>query len=92
MIANAVDDFQYLRPAIAIVLGIIGLKLIGSFAGYELPTSSSLLNLGGLEKTNDIRVLGDAPEHSDLGPGSGEQFIVIALHSHLLQRAGPRIR
>lgn len=31
MVANAVDSFVYLRPAIALVLGFIGLKLIGSF-------------------------------------------------------------
>jgi len=43
IIAAAVDDFVYLRPAIAVVLGFIGLKLIGSFAGYEIPTLDSLL-------------------------------------------------
>jgi len=42
VISNAVDAFEYLRPAIAIVLGFIGLKLIGSFAGYEVPTVTSL--------------------------------------------------
>jgi len=43
IIAAAVDDFVYLRPAIAVVLGFIGLKLIGSFAGFEIPTLDSLL-------------------------------------------------
>ena len=31
------------RPAIAVVLGFIGVKLIGSFAGYEISTETSLL-------------------------------------------------
>jgi len=48
VISNAVDDFQYLRPAIAIVLGFIGAKLIGSFAGFEVPTLTSLLLVLGV--------------------------------------------
>lgn len=48
VVANAVDSFVYLRPAIALVLGFIGLKLIGSFAGYELPTLASLLLVLGV--------------------------------------------
>ena len=48
VIANAVDDFKYLRPAIAVVLGFIGVKLIGSFAGFEIPTVSSLLLVLGV--------------------------------------------
>ena len=40
--------FADLQPAIAIVLGFIGLKLIGSFAGYEIPTESSLLLVLGV--------------------------------------------
>ena len=43
VIANAADNYQYLQPAIAVVLGFIGVKLIGSFAGFEIPTVSSLL-------------------------------------------------
>ena len=48
VIANAADEFKYLQPAIAVVLGFIGAKLIGSFAGYELPTISSLLLVLGV--------------------------------------------
>jgi hypothetical protein len=43
LIANAVDDFVYLRPSIAIVLGFIGGKLVGEFAGYGISTEASLL-------------------------------------------------
>ncbi len=45
---QTVANFQYVRPAIAIVLGFIGLKLIGSFAGYEVSTLSSLLLVLGV--------------------------------------------
>ena len=48
LIANAAAEFVYLEPAIAVVLGFIGLKLVGSFAGYEIPTSSSLLLVLGV--------------------------------------------
>jgi len=48
IIAGAVDDFKYLQPAIAIVLAFIGGKLIGSFAGYEVPTETSLLLVLGV--------------------------------------------
>ena len=48
VVANAVDDFIYLRPAIAVVLGFIGVKLIGEFGGYEIPTVSSLLIVLGV--------------------------------------------
>ena len=37
------DDFKYVRPAIALVLGFIGLKLIGEFVGVEVDTLTSLL-------------------------------------------------
>jgi TerC family integral membrane protein len=43
VVAQAVDDFKYLRPAIAIVLGFIGAKLIGEFAGFEVSTLASLV-------------------------------------------------
>ncbi len=42
VVRSMVDQFVYLRPAIAIVLGFIGAKLIGEYAGFELPTAASL--------------------------------------------------
>jgi len=42
LIAKGIDQFEYLRPSIAIVLGFIGFKLIGSFFGAEVPTAASL--------------------------------------------------
>ena len=42
IVAQAVNDFQYLRPAIALVLGFIGAKLIGEFVGVEISTTASL--------------------------------------------------
>ena len=40
---QAVNDFKYLRPSIALVLGFIGAKLIGEFVGVEVSTAASLL-------------------------------------------------
>ena len=39
VVANAMENFEYLRPAIAVVLAFIGAKLIASFGGYEVRTS-----------------------------------------------------
>jgi len=43
IIAQGIDQFHYLRPAIALVLAFIGAKLIGGFAGIEIDTLASLL-------------------------------------------------
>lgn len=42
MLANAVQDLRYLRPAVAIVLGFVGCKLAGEFFGYDVSTGLSL--------------------------------------------------
>ena len=66
IIANAVDDFVYLRPAIAVVLGFIGLKLIGSFAGVEVPTLTSLtLVLGVLGSGVGLSILDATAKDED---------------------------
>lgn len=43
IISTAADEYVYLQPAIAVVLGFIGVKLIGEFAGIDVPTIASLL-------------------------------------------------
>ena len=66
IIAIAVDDFVYLRPAIAVVLGFIGLKLIGSFAGVEVPTLTSLtLVLGVLGSGVGLSILDATAKDED---------------------------
>ena len=41
LVANAVAEFEYLRPAIAAVLAFIGLKLIGGYIGFEARVDSN---------------------------------------------------
>jgi len=43
IIAQGIDQFHYLRPAIALVLAFIGVKLIGGFFGVEVDTILSLV-------------------------------------------------
>lgn len=43
LVSDMKDNFEYLRPAIAVVLGFVGLKLIGSSFGYEVPMTTSVL-------------------------------------------------
>lgn len=43
VVAQAVNDFQYLETSIALVLGFIGAKLVGEFCGFEVSTVISLL-------------------------------------------------
>ena len=40
--AKAADELEYLEPAVAIVLGFIGAKMIAEYFGFEIPTEASL--------------------------------------------------
>ncbi|CAM9389646.1 unnamed protein product [Chrysoparadoxa australica] len=42
VLATAVGDLQYLRPAVAVVLSFVGCKLGGEYFGYEVSTGLSL--------------------------------------------------
>jgi TerC family integral membrane protein len=51
LIAGSIEGLRFLRPALAIVLGFVGAKMIGGVAGYEvgiLPSLAVVLGtLGG---------------------------------------------
>lgn len=70
VVANAMENFEYLRPAIAVVLAFIGAKLIASFGGYEVPTVSSLIFvLGTLGTGVGLSVMeGTAPDEDTKVP------------------------
>eukprot|EP00591_Stephanopyxis_turris_P008064 CAMPEP_0195530914 /NCGR_PEP_ID=MMETSP0794_2-20130614/34038_1 /TAXON_ID=515487 /ORGANISM="Stephanopyxis turris, Strain CCMP 815" /LENGTH=336 /DNA_ID=CAMNT_0040662535 /DNA_START=13 /DNA_END=1023 /DNA_ORIENTATION=+ len=42
ILSKAAADLEYLEPAVAIVLGFIGCKMIAEYFGYVLPTSYAL--------------------------------------------------
>lgn len=42
ILSKAAKDLEYLEPAVAVVLGFVGAKLIGEYFGYEIPTVASL--------------------------------------------------
>ncbi|KAJ1261363.1 hypothetical protein BS78_09G024200 [Paspalum vaginatum] len=42
LISESMADLEYLQPAIGIVLGFIGTKMIFDFFGYHIPTEASL--------------------------------------------------
>lgn len=42
LLASAVEDLVYLRPAVAAVLGFVGCKIGGEFFGYDVSTGLSL--------------------------------------------------
>ena len=42
VLSKAASDLKYLEPAVAIVLGFIGLKMIAEFFGLPIPTELSL--------------------------------------------------
>mmetsp|Transcript_13778 Transcript_13778/g.21284 ORF Transcript_13778/g.21284 Transcript_13778/m.21284 type:complete len:383 (+) Transcript_13778:144-1292(+) len=42
ILSKAATDLVYLEPAVAVVLGFIGSKMIGEYFGYEIPTQLSL--------------------------------------------------
>lgn len=68
IISQAADDYKYLQPAIAVVLGFIGVKLIGEFGGIEVPTVSSLLFVLGVLGTGvGASILEATADDSDAG-------------------------
>ncbi len=42
ILSKAASDLEYLEPAVAVVLGFVGGKLIGEYFGYQVPTITSL--------------------------------------------------
>lgn len=43
VVAKAVSSFHYLKPAVALVLGFVGMKMVGEFYHFEIGTGVSLL-------------------------------------------------
>lgn len=42
VLANAMVDLPYLKPAVALILGFVGAKLGAEYFGYEVPNTVSL--------------------------------------------------
>ena len=42
ILSKAATDLKYLEPAVAIVLGFIGSKMIAEYFGYTVPTEVAL--------------------------------------------------
>ena len=42
ILSKAATDLKYLEPAVALVLGFIGAKMIGEYFGYLVPTNLAL--------------------------------------------------
>jgi integral membrane protein, TerC family len=43
VLAKAVSNFHYLKPAVALVLGFVGIKMVGEYYHYEISTGMSLV-------------------------------------------------
>jgi predicted tellurium resistance membrane protein TerC len=48
LVAKAVADLPYLRPAVALVLAFVGLKMVAEYFGCRVPTSTSLAVVASL--------------------------------------------
>ena len=48
ILSKAAKDLEYLEPAVAIVLGFIGSKMIAEYFGYEIPTPTALAFVGSI--------------------------------------------
>jgi predicted tellurium resistance membrane protein TerC len=42
VLSKAAQDLEYLEPAVAVVLGFIGTKMIAEYGGYIIPTPIAL--------------------------------------------------
>lgn len=48
ILSKAASDLEYLEPAVAVVLGFIGFKMIAEYFGYCIPTEIALAVVAGL--------------------------------------------
>ena len=48
ILSKAAADLKYLEPAVAVVLGFIGFKMIAEYFGYCIPTEIALFAVAGL--------------------------------------------
>jgi predicted tellurium resistance membrane protein TerC len=69
ILSKAATDLKYLEPAVAVVLGFIGGKMIAEYFGYNIPTDqalavvATLLGSGvGLSVWDKQKDLGDPPD------------------------------
>jgi len=51
ILSKAAADLKYLEPAVAIVLGFIGFKMIAEYFGYGIPTEAALAVVAGMLST-----------------------------------------
>jgi predicted tellurium resistance membrane protein TerC len=66
ILSKAATDLKYLEPAVALVLGFIGSKMIAEYLGYIIPTSIALgvvatllstgVGLSVLERSNETNI------------------------------------
>jgi len=74
LVAKAVQDLPYLRPAVALVLAFIGLKMILEYFGLEVPIGVSLSVVAGLLAAGVLLSLASTAKHSRRGGGKDEPF------------------
>ena len=48
ILSKAAADLKYLEPAVAVVLGFIGSKMIAEYLGYNIPTEIALTVVAGM--------------------------------------------
>ena len=48
ILSKAAADLKYLEPAVAVVLGFIGSKMIAEYFGYLIPTEVALAVVAGM--------------------------------------------
>ena len=48
VLSKAAQDLEFLEPAVAVVLGFIGGKMIAEFLGVAVPTTLSLVIVSGV--------------------------------------------
>lgn len=51
ILSKAAQDLKYLEPAVAVVLGFIGCKMIAEYFGYGVPTEMALVVVAGMLST-----------------------------------------
>jgi len=103
LVAKAVQDLPYLRPAVALVLAFIGLKMIGEYLGAEVPIAGSLAVVLGLLAggillslaSNRRKRAGKSSKElaefgGDMAPSAVRALLDATTHVRPRELAGPR--
>ncbi|KAL7573753.1 hypothetical protein ACA910_007786 [Epithemia clementina (nom. ined.)] len=69
ILSKAASELKYLEPAVALVLGFIGSKMVAEYFGYRVPTEIALVVVASMLTTGIVASLLDKTEDTESAEG-----------------------